>query len=85
MKYFASFSANGGLTYSKPYEYTNKKAAIRGIKTIVKGNHLQQPYNKSRYTVWDENNILVAYGSLNGNGWWSADIDEIDHSLNSVF
>lgn len=74
-KYFASFSANGGSTYSnKPYEYSNKKEAIRSIKSILRSNHFRQPYNTSRYTVWDENNILVASGSLNGNGWWSASI-----------
>ncbi len=83
MKYFASFSANGGSTYSnEPYEYTNKKESIKSIKAIVKGNHFHQPCNRSKYMVWDENNIIVASGYLNDNGRWSINYDELGHNIN---
>lgn len=78
MKYYASFSANNGSTIlSEPYEYTNKAIAIKDIKRIVRGEHFQQPYNRSSYTVWDSNGLIIASGSLNGKGWWSVYEHEI--------
>lgn len=78
MKYHAYFSANDGSTYNvEPYEYTNKKKAIASIKRIVRANHFQQSYNRSRYSVLDENGIYVAVGALHDCGWWSVDHDII--------
>lgn len=83
MKYYASFSANNGSTSNmEPYEYTNKKEAIKDIKSIVKGNHIFQPYNSSKYLVWDSNDKIVASGYINGNGWWSINEDEIGTNVN---
>lgn len=82
MRYFASFSANGGSTYNnRPYEYSNKKVAIKDIRSIVFGNHFQQPYNTSRYMVWNDDGIIVASGYLLGNGQWSLNHDEIGHRI----
>ena len=78
MKYYASFSANNVSTIlSEPYEYTNKAIAIKDIKRIVRGYHFQQPYNRSSYTVWDSNGLIIASGSLNGKGSWSVYEHEI--------
>lgn len=78
MKYYASFSANNGsTTLSEPYEYTNKAKAIKDIKEIVRGEHFKQPYNRSSYTVWNSNGLIIASGSLNDKGWWSVYEHEI--------
>ena len=82
MRYFASFVANGGSTYNnRPYEYSNKKVAIKDIRSIVYGNHFQQPYNTSRYMVWNDDGIIVASGYLHGNGCWSINYDEIGQRI----
>ena len=83
MKYYAIFSANNHTTYhSEPYEYTNKAIAIKDIKERVRGYHFQQPYNRSSYTVWDSNGLIIASGCLNDLGWWSVDKDAIWENIN---
>lgn len=44
---------------------------------MVRGEHFQQPYNRSSYTVWDSNGLIIASGSLNDKGWWSVSEHEI--------
>lgn len=71
MKYYADFVANNGRTAVwKPFEYTNKRDAIRDIRKIVKGNHFHQPGNISDYYVWDANGLCVMHGRLCGYGRW---------------
>lgn len=44
---------------------------------MVRSEHLQQPYNRSSYTVWGSNGLIIASGSLNDKGWWSVSEHEI--------
>lgn len=44
---------------------------------MVRGEHFLQPYNRSSYTVWDSNGLIIASGSLNDKGWWSV----YDHEI----
>lgn len=74
MKYFAEFRANGGSTYNRePYEFTDKREAIRFIKSLCRANHFQQRCNSSSYCVWDEKDLIVAQGNIYGFGKWSVD------------
>lgn len=84
--YYASFSANNGTTEIRtPLEYTNKRSAIRDIKSLVRGNHFHQPYNSSKYMVWDEDGTIIASGYLNDNGWWSVNEYEIGRNINDEY
>lgn len=83
MKYFAEFTANNGsTTISEPYEYTNKATAIKDIKSIVRGEHFRQPYNSSKYMVWDSEGEIIASGYIHDNGWWSINEYEIGTNIN---
>lgn len=74
MKYYATFNANNGSTYSSTaYEYTNKQKAIADIKSIVAAEHFKQTGNRSTYSVTDETGQEVAAGTLHGFGRWSVD------------
>lgn len=72
MKYYATFTANNGNTWQqKPWEYTNKRKAIREIRATLRSEHFQQTGNKSTYEVYDEKGNTITRGSLNDKGWWS--------------
>ena len=75
MKYYASFTANNGSTYSVgAYEFTNKKKAVKAMREIVEANHFQQYGNCSGYTVWNKDNIIVMSATcLDHNLRWSVD------------
>lgn len=73
MKYYASFSANGGSTYCLPVEFTNKTKALRYIRERVWAEHFQQSYNRSSYVVKDENHNTIFYGAIIGMGKWVKD------------
>ena len=78
MRYFASFIANNGSTRNnRPYEFSNKKVAIKSIRSIVYGNHFFHPSNTSRYMVWTDDGFIVASGYLHDNGRWSINHDDI--------
>ena len=85
MKYYATFTANNGSTYTRePYEFTNKEKAITTIKSLMKAEHFAQLCNKSTYCVWDENDKCVAKGALYDKGRWVKDEDAIGRNIDDV-
>ncbi len=67
--YYTIFSANRGHNgNTRAYVFTNKKKAIDQIKSITKGSHFQTKDNQSWYMVYDENEIIVEFGSVTGFG-----------------
>lgn len=63
MKYFASYTTNNGSTYNgKPFEYTNKREAIKSIREIARGETFAG--NHGCVTVKDENGETVYEGRV---------------------
>lgn len=62
MKYFANMLVNNGTRFQKPIEGTNKKELISSIYNSAKANRFQG--NAAHWSVWDENGVLVAAGSI---------------------
>ena len=83
--YYVDFTANNFSTYNKEsYVFTNKKEAIKLIKGIIRAEHFHQKYNSSTYIVYNEQDIIVAKGSYNDNGWWVIDKDDIGTKISSL-
>lgn len=69
-RYKATFTANNGSTYCRPYEFLTIKQAVNGIRAIVKGVHSRESGNRSSYEVRDLDGKIVAQGEYIGLGRW---------------
>ena len=62
MKYYADYSTNNDTTWnSKPFEYTNKRNAIRSIRKIAIGNTF---IGNCAYVIVTDSNCRIVYKSI---------------------
>lgn len=66
-KYFVTFAANGGSTYSRePIPFSSKAEALKTARAIVSGNHFRKSANSSTFEVTDANDRVIYCGCLCG-------------------
>lgn len=64
--YYADFYANNGTHLCKLITDTNKNRLIKRIRTIENAERFEG--NETKWHVWDEAGISVAYGGTRCNG-----------------